>query len=278
MGGYDCYEVCEDIYEGGCVGEGSWDPDDPGGGDEYCWDEVIGEYCYDDCIWIEDPDYPEEPDPCDDLGNWDECYGDGGGDTGDESVVVADIIIDVVSTPKITDIQKELECFDKTASAKLTIYAEQSIENSREVTARIGHAFIGLEQNGVVRNIGFYPDSPGASLLAAQNSELHDNSGSAYHVSVTLNISSVQLTNIINYIENYPGKYYLNEFNCTDFAIAVAKKGGLIIPETVGSYGIFFEGRNPSDFGEDLRDLTLPTGATRNQTKGVAPTRSSDCP
>ncbi|WP_146746659.1 hypothetical protein [Sinomicrobium soli] len=49
-----------------------------GGGDEYCWDEVIGEYCYDDCIWIEDPDYPEEPDPCDDLGNWNECYGDGG--------------------------------------------------------------------------------------------------------------------------------------------------------------------------------------------------------
>ncbi|RAV27410.1 hypothetical protein DN748_18775, partial [Sinomicrobium soli] len=34
--------------------------------------------CYDECIWVDDPDYPEEPDPCEDVVNWDECYGDGG--------------------------------------------------------------------------------------------------------------------------------------------------------------------------------------------------------
>ncbi|RAV28475.1 hypothetical protein DN748_12705, partial [Sinomicrobium soli] len=35
--------------------------------------------CYDECIWVDDPDYPEEPDPCEDVANWDECYGDDGG-------------------------------------------------------------------------------------------------------------------------------------------------------------------------------------------------------
>ncbi|RAV27384.1 hypothetical protein, partial [Sinomicrobium soli] len=80
MGGYDCYEVCEDIYGGGCVGEGSWDPDDPGGGDEYCWEDYLGQDCYEVCDdWPDDPIDPE-PDYCDDPGNWDECYGDGGGD------------------------------------------------------------------------------------------------------------------------------------------------------------------------------------------------------
>ncbi|RAV27386.1 hypothetical protein, partial [Sinomicrobium soli] len=51
---------------------------DPGG-DEYCWDDIIGQDCYEECDWIDGPIDPN-PDPCDDPGNWDECYGDGGDD------------------------------------------------------------------------------------------------------------------------------------------------------------------------------------------------------
>ncbi|WP_281847916.1 hypothetical protein [Olleya namhaensis] len=39
-----------------------------------------------------------------------------------------------------------------------------------------------------------------------------------------------------------------------------------------------FKGRNPGDLGEDMRALTLPTGATRNNTGGNAPAREGDCP
>lgn len=139
------------------------------------------------------------------------------------------IFIETSSTPQITNIKNELKCYDKSKSAKLTIYAEQAVKNSREVTARLGHTFIGLEQNGIIRNIGFYPDNGGiANLVSNQDSEIHDNSESPYHISITVDISSSQLTSIINYIENYPVKYDLNNYNCTDFGIGVASHVGFI--------------------------------------------------
>ena len=190
-----------------------------------------------------------------------------------------EMFIDIESTPKIDDVKKELECFDKSNSAKLTIYVEQAVEKSREVNARLGHTFIGLEQNGIIRSLGFYPDKGGAAnLYSNQDSEIHDNSGSLYHVSITVDISASQLSNIITYTENYPEKYDLNNYNCSDFGIGVAASGGLSLPSTVGTYGIFFEGRNPGDLGEDMRELTLPSGATRDLVGGTAPNRSADCP
>lgn len=177
----------------------------------------------------------------------------------------------------VEDVKKELECFDKTEPAKLTIYVEQAIENSRDVTARLGHTFIGIEQNETSRNLGFYPES---NLAAFKNvkSEIHDNSNSPYHVSISIDIISSQLESIIDYIEDYPKTYNLNVYNCSDFGIKIAGKGGLSLPETIGKYGFLFEGRNPSDLGEDIRELDLPTGVTRNLIGGNAPTRSSDCP
>ncbi|NMH86227.1 hypothetical protein [Flavivirga algicola] len=193
-----------------------------------------------------------------------------------------EMFVETANTPKINDVKKELECFDKSNSAKLTIYVEQAIENSREVTARLGHTFIGIEQNGVIRNLGFYPDNGGAAnLFSSQDSEIHDNSGSPYHVSITVDISSNQLSGIINYVENYPVKYDVNKYNCSDFGIKVASLGGLNLPSTLGvgsQFGItLFKGRNPGDLGEDIRELTLPPGATRDLNGGNAPKKSGDC-
>ncbi len=181
-------------------------------------------------------------------------------------------------TPKIENIEEELKCFNIAEPARLTIYAEQAIENSREVTARLVHTFVGIEQNGIIRNLGFYPDNGGAAnLIASQNGEIHDNSNSPYHVSITIDITASQLDDVITYIENYPSTYDLNNYNCSDFGIAVALEGGLVLPATNGSYGIFFEGRNPSDLGEDMRELNLPVGANRDLDGGNAPSRLGTC-
>ncbi|MGK0448799.1 MAG: hypothetical protein ACJA2M_002600 [Polaribacter sp.] len=195
-----------------------------------------------------------------------------------------DFILEINADPekKIDNIIEELECFDKTLPAKLTIYAEQCIENSREVTSRLGHTFIGIEQDGVVRNIGFYPDNSGAAnLLGPQGGELHNNSSSPYHISISADIDSNQLTNIINYIENYSSSYDLNNYNCTDFGIVTASLGGINSPRTIGTKSEWgftvFEGANPSDLGEDMREFTLPLGATRDDEGGNAPERSDDC-
>lgn len=186
--------------------------------------------------------------------------------------------IDAESTPRISSIRDELKCFDKAKSALLTIYVEQPVKGSRDITAALGHTFIGIEQGEVIRNIGFYPDNGGvANLLSDQDGELHDNSGSKYHVSISLDITSTQLTSIINFIENYPPRYSLNNYNCSDFGLSVAKLGGLSLPETKGTYGVLFNGRNPADLGEDLRELTLPTNVSKDTSGGSSPNRKGNC-
>jgi hypothetical protein len=180
-------------------------------------------------------------------------------------------------TPNITDVKKELKCFDQSSGAKLTIYADQSVNGSRQLTANIGHTFIGITQNDVTRNVGFYPESPNASLLSSQTSQIHDNSTSTYDVSITIDISATQLKSIVSYIENYPKSYDLNKFNCTDFGIQVMSLGGLALPKTEGSWGILFKGHNPNDLGEDMRKLSLPQGATRDLKTGKAPVKTGSC-
>ncbi|WP_299669679.1 hypothetical protein [uncultured Polaribacter sp.] len=191
---------------------------------------------------------------------------------------ITTLVIESFDTPKINDIVKELKCFDLSAPAKMTIYSQQSIAGSRKVTANIGHTFIGLEQNGIIRSIGFYPDSPGASLLKPQSSELHDNSNSPYDVSITIDIRATQFRETVNYITNYSSTYDLNNYNCTDFGIGIALIGGLTLPKTIGKYGILFKGRNPGDLGEDMREIILPASANRNLNGGTAPARFGSCP
>lgn len=129
---------------------------------------------------------------------------------------------------------------------------EQNIEGSREITANIGHTFIGTEQGNVSRYLGFYPDNPHATLFTDQDGEIHDNSKSKYHVSISTEVTPDQLKRIINDINNFPDTYSLNDYNCSDFGIQIARKAGLNLPRTVGEYGVFpikFKGRNPADLG-----------------------------
>ena len=62
--------------------------------------------------------------------------------------------------------------------------------------------------------------------------------------------------------------------------IGVADKGGLNLPKTTGSYNaviVNFKGRNPGDLGQDIRNMSTPSGATKSTTKGNAPKKKGAC-
>ncbi|WP_264530361.1 hypothetical protein [Flavobacterium sp. N502540] len=205
--------------------------------------------------------------------SWD--VGDGG-NSSDATTIYINI------EGKKIDPKEETKCFDKSKSAVLTIYIQQPNENTRDKMGAnsVGHTFVGIQQGGIQRVLGFYPDSPNASLISSQNSELHDNSNTLYHVSISIEVDAVKLVNIINYINSYPKTYDLNNYNCSDFAIGAAAKGGLNLPKTTGTYDaviVNFKGRNPGDLGQDIRNMSVPNGATISATKGNAPKKKGGC-
>lgn len=175
---------------------------------------------------------------------------------------------------------RETRCFDLNKAAKVTIYVEQPIEGSRTITADIGHTFVGIEQDGIKRYLGFYPDSRYATLLKPQKSEIHDNSGSEYHVSISTQVTPDQLKRIINDINNFPKTYDLNKYNCSDFGIQIGRKAGLNLPAKIGTYSqlfFTFEGRNPADLGEDIREMQDTNTISIDRQGGNAPQKSGGC-
>ncbi|WP_029272905.1 hypothetical protein [Flavobacterium sp. KJJ] len=83
-----------------------------------------------------------------------------------------------------------------------------------------------------------------------------------------------------DYINDYSKTYDLNNYNCSDFGIMVAQRASLYLPKTSGSYDNFivkFKGRNPSDLGQDIRNMSTPNGATKITTKGNAPKKKGNC-
>jgi hypothetical protein len=182
---------------------------------------------------------------------------------------------------KINDIKLYLKCFNKSNSAKVTIYADQPIPNTRATyssnwgTVDVGHSFISIEQivngNKIVRTLGFYPSTavrPGVNPSAP--SILIDDSGHTYDVSIDKEINASQLSQIINFVENYEKMYHLGRYNCTNFALQVASFAGLNIPKTIGEWP-FGSGCNPGDFGEDLKNISgaIPlTGASAKSNIG----------
>ncbi|MRX39065.1 hypothetical protein GJU43_07240 [Flavobacterium sp. LC2016-23] len=193
----------------------------------------------------------------------------------------ATILVIEIEGEKI-DPKEETKCFDKTKPAVLTVYVQQPNENTRDKIGAnsVGHTFIGIQQGTIQRLIGFYPDSPNASLISSQKSELHDNSNTLYHVSISIGIDADKLSSIINYINDYSKTYDLNNYNCSDFAIGAAEKGGLKLPKTTGSYNaviVNFKGRNPGDLGQDIRNMNIPGGVTKSVIKGNAPKKKGGC-
>lgn len=79
-GGYfDCWDECEYEYGETCTGNPNA-PDDED--DQICSEHIIGEYCWEECEWVEEEE--EYPEFCDDPMNYYDPECDGWDDEGDE--------------------------------------------------------------------------------------------------------------------------------------------------------------------------------------------------
>ena len=118
------------------------------------------------------------------------------------------------------------------------------------------------------------------SILFVYNylvSQLVDNAGHDFDVSASVNISSSQLTNLYNGILSSHASYNLNTFNCTDFGIKMGNLLSMGIPDTNGTWP-GGGGSNPGNLGQDIRNMSLKNGVTRNSTGGKAVLKSGTCP
>ncbi len=173
------------------------------------------------------------------------------------------------------------DCFDLAIGAELTIYVEQPKENSNAVIGpnQVGHVFVGLQQNEHHRVFGFYPETGASELMISVGStyqgELRDNSGSPYHVSISTNINSTQLSYILNYVQN-SFNYNVNSYACADFGIIIGNYGGLNLSSTSVNY-VTFNGRSPGQLGQEIRQMNSGNGVTVETEPSNAPNQSDPC-
>jgi hypothetical protein len=200
--------------------------------------------------------------------------------TFEEALLEASIVIIDSSDAKKVDPAVELNYFDLTQGAKLIVYVQQPRENSSVLVGpnQVGHAFIGVEQGGIVRQIGYYPDKEvGPTGVGADfDVAIKTNYDYLYHVSISQNISSVQLTNIVNYSMNFPPTYNTNNYACADFAINIGNLGGMNLPSaTVSSF--LFTGRSPGVLGQEIRAMSSTPTTTMSNVRANSPTRQGGC-
>ncbi len=122
----------------------------------------------------------------------------------------------------------------------------------------------------MLRQLGFYPESEANSALVAvgvnYKSELRENNDYLYHVSISQNISSGQLTSITNYIKNAPETYNVNNYACVDFAVNIANLGGMDLPSTTVTH-YAYSGRSPGILGQEVRAMN--SDSTKTITKNI---------
>lgn len=199
-----------------------------------------------------------------------DSYGTGGGNPGytGNAVVEAAPAVYAPDIP-VTDIKKELKCFTQNPAAVYTVSVKvnQSVPGSRDIfdpTADFtaGHAFLSLAQRNadgsvIQRNIGFYPKSSAKPGNSTDQSVFGDDTNTPYDVSLTIVISASEMQDIVNaLISQQSNQYDLNNFNCTNSVVSALDAANIHLPRTKSS-GLFFNGLNPADLGEDIRSLNI---------------------
>ncbi|MCK7559407.1 hypothetical protein MKQ70_32340 [Chitinophaga sedimenti] len=201
-----------------------------------------------------------------------------GGGSGPTSTATPSI---VVSPPDnlIKDLAIYLRCFDRSQPGTITLYVNQPLagsDNPFTLTGKMGHVFIGLEQDiaGVFvrRMLGFHPAQkvyPTSQTTAP--SALAADAGLPYDVALSIPADAEQFGNALAIIEHYRSTYDLEQYNCTDFALDVMEAAGRQLPRTT-AWWLVGRGRNPASLGEDLRKEP-----DVNTTKGHAPQNTFFC-
>ncbi|MNF78768.1 hypothetical protein D3C84_609630 [compost metagenome] len=196
--------------------------------------------------------------------------------------VSSNSVVLIAPKTKITNINDYLKCFNLSQRATLTIYVQQPTANSPEawsgipLNPRVGHSFIALQQGSIRRVLGYYPKTLVDPESPNDPKEFGNDEGHSFDVSLSTPINSTQLLNIIGYCNNAPATYNLNTYNCTDFVIAVGNFVGLGLPD---SYGAWWKGggSNPGQLGQNIRNMSLPSNASRQTTSTNAANNSGTC-
>jgi hypothetical protein len=165
----------------------------------------------------------------------------------------------------IANVSDHLKCFKPWVSgAKLTIYVDQPVRNSNQAydpndPFNVGHTFLSIEQGETSRTIGFYPKGSAYPSKTSDPSQLKDNAGKGWDVSVSIDISRDELQTLLNYIKtNTPTTYDLNTFNCTNWVIEACAKLHIHLPTTSSTWPLGGNGLNLGQFGEDMRTFKMP--------------------
>nr|WP_199162060.1 hypothetical protein [Elizabethkingia sp. ASV34] len=141
----------------------------------------------------------------------------------------------------IKDLKEFFKSLDKSKSATLTVYVERGL---------IGHAFITIKQGNKTFTFGFYPEK-GFPKSVAGPSTFNNDSGHNFNTSLKVGeISSSQLSQIMDLAYKYANSNYdLGFNNCTHFTKGVMDivgkpVGGLTTPEEFANRLVDMGGAN----------------------------------
>ena len=264
------------------------DPIDFSGGESDCYGEWIdypSESCGPDCVTAQRSVYVIVcPELLNTSSDSDGCDNDDGEVAVNTPEWDADLILYQDQGELILNLVEYLECLDANSSATITVYIDQPVAGQDDtltndgLSVDVGHTFISLTQGSVTRVMGFYPrDGVRPILNPSSAPAMVNDGGHHYDVSISANISSSRMGNVLSAIRSYgDDTYHLSRFNCTDYALKIAEAAGLSLPDTSGSWP-GGGGSNPGNLGEDVRGLPNNTNQTTDTTGGNAPVNSGTC-
>ena len=181
--------------------------------------------------------------------------------------------LEPVTIQQIDNFKKDIE---QAKSINFTIFVDQpgvggDRDNNEGVPfvgsgIDVGHTFIQIivkKEDGSTSSItmGFYPGDGETinPVIPNVTGSLENDGGHIYDVKYTTEIDKTKASNVLDYANETVTKdtrYDLNNFNCTDFGLESAKKAGIDLPDTQGSW-TGGGGSNPGDLGEDIRKRNI---------------------
>jgi hypothetical protein len=211
----------------------------------------------------------------------------GGGSSFSSSTVIVRSGNNIIGNVKDYD-----KCFTNTGgtgfSYSVTVCVDQPVPGTRETwgftpsnayasanPVDVGHTFMIFSEkspSGVItRNVGLYPAGSVTPSSPSSGGQLNNDAGHEYDISVSINTTSEQFFNMLNYVsQNATVPYNLNTNNCTSFTVRTLYAGDIYLPATVGQWP-GGSGYDPGDLGEDIRSMKLSAGETRNTVSNPHP-------
>ena len=209
------------------------------------------------------PATPEQPGSGSDGGGEE---GDGGGETTESEESTSSDVEQTSQTPE-EDVEspsnpnQDVDTNEE-PTPTLTVHVDQPGTGADCDTYEgldVGHVFITLDDGkGNQQTVGFYPETGKHAIPGIHPTvpgELRDDVGHRSDVTPPpYPLTGEQYDRVRDYIDQSrttPPAYDLDDHNCTDWAIEAARRGGVTLPDTRGSWP-GGGGSNPGHLGENL--------------------------